>query len=98
MDKLSKQTNKKIQQTLNMPVFLYTKNPPPEMLLTFLPLISEVLPLTARGISDSQVTDGAATETDDSGRWRQDELEKHGCKMLYHQDYLRKGKPDYSTF
>lgn len=59
------------------------------MTLTVLPLISEVSPSTARGISDSQVTDGEATETDDSGRWRwrqRDGMEKDGCLEL-HQHY-----------
>ena len=55
--------------------------------MTVLPLISEVSPLTAGGISDSQVTDGEATETDDSGRWRQrDGSEKDGFLEL-HQHY-----------
>lgn len=55
-----------------------------EMTLSVSLLINEVLPLTARGIRDSQVTDGAVTETDDSRRWGQ-RMEKDGCITLRHQ-------------
>lgn len=74
--------------TVIMHIYFYTNQ---TETLTVLPLISEVLPLTARGISDSQVTDGAVTETDDRGRgrWRQrDGVEKDGCVMLYHRYLL----------
>ena len=88
--------NQQIEQTMKIrvscsPTFYTHKNR--AATLTVLSLISEVLPSTARGISDSQVTDGAATETDDSGRWWwrwRDREEKDGCGILYHHcDGLR---------
>lgn len=45
-----------------------------------------VLTATARGISDSQVTDGALTDMDEGRRWR-DSVEKDDFVTLYQQNH-----------